>query len=264
VIGRALGWQHLKSTLFDVERTAAGYRFTGQGLGHGVGLCVLGSSNLANSGTTRDTILGRYFPGLKVIKYGPSISVDATVPAPIPTSAQRAALSVAVPLTDRAEQSNIETIALHALDDLTRRVGTPTPEPISIRFHPTVESYQRATGQSWLTSGAVRGSNVELIPVSALRERGLLERTIRHELTHVLTAAALKGRPLWVLEGAALHFSGETERDGLAGSGAPGSCPADDELRSPASAAALRSAYTRAAGCFEAQMRVAKDWRAIR
>jgi hypothetical protein len=31
LVGRTLGWQHLKSTLFEVRRSASGYRFTGRG-----------------------------------------------------------------------------------------------------------------------------------------------------------------------------------------------------------------------------------------
>lgn len=46
-VDRLLGWQVLKSTLFDVERTGTGYRFRGSGRGHGVGLCVVGSARMA-------------------------------------------------------------------------------------------------------------------------------------------------------------------------------------------------------------------------
>src|SRR5262245_57038571 len=38
VVGRTLGWQHIKSTAFDLTRTPDGYRLRGHGSGHGVGL----------------------------------------------------------------------------------------------------------------------------------------------------------------------------------------------------------------------------------
>ena len=41
-VGRTLGWQFIKSTAFELRRTAGEYRFTGHGSGHGVGLCVIG------------------------------------------------------------------------------------------------------------------------------------------------------------------------------------------------------------------------------
>ena len=65
-VGRTLGWQMLKSTLFDVERTSTGYRFRGNGSGHGVGLCVVGSARLAAAGRSASEILARYFPGTEV------------------------------------------------------------------------------------------------------------------------------------------------------------------------------------------------------
>jgi stage II sporulation protein D len=69
-VGRTLGWQHLKSTAFDVGRQGRGYRFTGHGAGHGVGLCVIGSVHLAAEGERADEILEHYFPGLEIADAG--------------------------------------------------------------------------------------------------------------------------------------------------------------------------------------------------
>ena len=65
-VGRIVGWQALKSTAFDLERTSSGYRFRGRGFGHGVGLCVIGAGHRASRGATADQILRFYFPGLSV------------------------------------------------------------------------------------------------------------------------------------------------------------------------------------------------------
>ncbi len=62
-VGRTLGWQVLKSTLFAIERTGGGYRFRGHGSGHGVGLCLTGSARLAASGQSAEAILQTYYPG---------------------------------------------------------------------------------------------------------------------------------------------------------------------------------------------------------
>ncbi|MEK6629542.1 MAG: SpoIID/LytB domain-containing protein, partial [Acidobacteriota bacterium] len=64
--GRVLGWNVVKSTMFDVRRSGAGYVLTGWGLGHGVGMCVRGSAERARGGAGRDAILSAYFPGLSV------------------------------------------------------------------------------------------------------------------------------------------------------------------------------------------------------
>ena len=62
-VGRVLGWQLLKSTAFDLSRTARGYHFVGRGSGHGVGLCQVGSARMAEEGSTATEILRHYFPG---------------------------------------------------------------------------------------------------------------------------------------------------------------------------------------------------------
>jgi SpoIID/LytB domain protein len=65
-VGRTLGWQLIRSTAFDVKRTSIGYRFTGRGSGHGVGLCVIGSARMAAEGKSAAKILAEYFPGTEI------------------------------------------------------------------------------------------------------------------------------------------------------------------------------------------------------
>ena len=123
---------------------------------------------------------------------------------------------------------------------------------ITLRFHPTTDDYERATGQAWFTSGAVVNNELHLLPLAVLRDRGVLERTIRHELVHVMTDSALGKRPAWVREGAAIYFAGERPIPGEpAGAGRPSrslarSCPEDNELLRPVSVGALSNAYARA------------------
>jgi stage II sporulation protein D len=69
IVGRTLGWQHIKSTAFELKRERDGYRFRGRGSGHGVGMCVIGSVQLALVGQTAAEILKQYYPGLTI---GPS------------------------------------------------------------------------------------------------------------------------------------------------------------------------------------------------
>lgn len=58
-----IGFSKLKSTLFKVEATPEKVIFSGQGHGHGVGMCQHGAKRLAESGKSYDQILARYFPG---------------------------------------------------------------------------------------------------------------------------------------------------------------------------------------------------------
>ena len=78
-------------------------------------------------------------------------------------------------------------VALQARSALARDLGVANPPRFTLRLHPTVESYQRATGQPWYTAGATLDTEIHLVPLTVLRERGVLERTIRHEIVHLLT-----------------------------------------------------------------------------
>lgn len=65
-VGRAFGWQALKSlkvTATEVESTVT---FTGTGMGHGVGLCQHGARSLAAKGWDSKRLLLRYFPDCQI------------------------------------------------------------------------------------------------------------------------------------------------------------------------------------------------------
>jgi len=247
IVGRTLGWQLIKSTSFDVRRTSAGFRFTGHGSGHGVGLCVIGSARLAARGQTAAQILARYFPGAEV---GAEVGSDPD---------QTPNVTVSLPAGDEGEREVVRDLALRARDALTRQLAIAAPPRLTLRFHPTVESYQRATGQPAYTGGAIREDEMHFAPLTMLRDRGVLEKTIRHELVHLMTAQALQGRPLWVREGAASYFAGEaTSVEG------PLVCPADQELTRPVSPGALRNVYARATACFARQVESGRKWNEVR
>ena len=114
-------------------------------------------------------------------------------------------------------------------------------------MHPTVDSFGRATGQPWWVSGATDGAAIDLLPLTILRQQGQLERTIRHEVAHVLLDATLAKRPMWVREGAARTLLAARPRPAKPDR-VP--CPNDEELLRPVSAGAQREAYARAEACF--------------
>jgi hypothetical protein len=127
--------------------------------------------------------------------------------------------------------------------------------------HPTVDAFMRSTGQPWWVSGATDGTQIDLAPLAILRQRGQVERTIRHEIAHVFVDDVLSGRPLWVREGAASYFAepnAEAEAPGGRG------CPRDEELLQPVSAGAHRSALARADACFRRAIGRGKRWDQVR
>lgn len=262
VVGRTLGWQHIKSTAFELRRQGAVYRFSGHGSGHGVGLCVIGSTNLAARGISPPAILAKYFPGA-------DITTRASRPAP-PASG----ILVSLPDDDEGERATIAKLTMQARDELSNTLGVPPPAKITLRFHPTTDDYERATGQSWFTSGAWVKNGVKaelhLLPLAVLRERGVLERTIRHELVHAMADGVLGRRPAWVREGAAIYFAGERPIPGQGTTGAAArpepraDCPRDNELLRPVSVGALSNAYARARACFARQIAAGKTWRDVK
>jgi SpoIID/LytB domain protein len=275
VVGRTLGWQHIMSTAFELRRVGNAYQFTGHGAGHGVGLCVIGSVGLAAAGKDAAGILDRYFPGLEVGSPGSSAVVSA--PEPFSTAGARAGDPVgAAPAAPVPEV--LVSLTRRARDELARELGAAVPARVTLRFHPTTDSYERATGQAWFTSGAVANGEVHLLPLTTLRDRGVLERTIRRELVRVMTDRALAGRPSWVREGAASYFADRVGISRVKGDRPiPGegdastfrpqpraSCPSDGELLRPVSAGALTNAYARARACFARQIAAGKVWRDVR
>jgi stage II sporulation protein D len=62
-VGRALGFETLKSMKVRVTEDGGVVRFQGDGLGHGVGMCQFGARELARQGRDYRAILHHYFPG---------------------------------------------------------------------------------------------------------------------------------------------------------------------------------------------------------
>ncbi len=279
-VGRTLGWQHIKSTAFELRKKDGSYRFSGHGSGHGVGMCVIGSAQLAEQGTSAEGILARYFPGLEI-----SGSARAAPPPPAGgrtgvrpysdpslTPARPRSdpdVMVSLPDDDEGERGAILKQTSKARDELARTLGVPAPR-VTLRFHPTTDDYERVTGQAWFTSGAVVNNELHLLPLTVLRDRGMLERTIRHELVHVMADAALGKRPAWVREGAAIYFAGEQMIPGEPQQRpafkpeSRASCPDDNELLHPVSVGALSNAYSRARTCFAKQIQAGRAWRDVR
>jgi len=290
IVGRTLGWLLVKSAAFEMDRRGDVYHFEGHGYGHGVGMCVIGSVNLAARGQTAAQILNRYYPGLDIIAIGGSsglvargsllVEPRATSPEPRAASPEprRSAeafalpapspVELALPDDDEGERAAIETLALRARDDVATALGVVAPPRVTVRFHPTTFSYERATGQAWFTSGAIVGRDVHLLPLAVLRDRGVLERTIRYELVHLMVDEVLAKKPAWVREGAALYYAGAAP-DGQAQESkfkprGRLSCPEDAELLQPVSAGSLSNAHSRALACFARQAGDGRPWRDIK
>jgi hypothetical protein len=279
-IGRLGGWQLLKSTAFDVDRTGTGYRFRGRGFVQGFGFCVVGAAPPPRRGDSAEAILKFYFPSLSIGRPGPvpmraAEATPAAVTSPGPVAERPASrdVQIALPAAEEGERAALVALLRRARDATAAATGQTAPAALRVTVHPTVESFGRATGQPWWVSGATSGAAIDLLPLALLQQQGQLERTVRHEVVHALLDGALASRPLWVREGAAIYFSRPTA-DGGGASSPDGSrssppagrvkCPTDDELLRPVSAGAQRDSYARAEACFARQLADGRKWSEVR
>ncbi len=288
IVGRRIGWDVLKSHAWDVTRTGHGYRFAGQGKGHGAGLCLRGAAVFAARGGTMRPLLATYAPGASVV----SIRDD---------------VALRVPAAYTAVAPRLRLAARSTLAELRERLGVGAPRGVVIEVHPTVQAYQRATGRAWWTaastkrlpplrspgaSGAVAlRYRIDVAPLAGGHERSAdrLEGVLRHELVHVLTDAVLSGQaPAWALEGLA-HAAARpanspattpATRPGGGSGGGPGggpggspggsgrapqsACPTEEDIARPGSRAAMITAYESAAACVQAALPSGLDgWRRL-
>ena len=65
-MGRAFGWQSIRSMKVSAQEVENLIRFSGAGHGHGVGLCQHGARAMALKGLGRKQILQKYFPDCQV------------------------------------------------------------------------------------------------------------------------------------------------------------------------------------------------------
>ena len=265
VVGRTLGWQHIRSTIFELRKKGKAYDFDGHGSGHGVGMCVIGAARLAERGQSVEEILARYFPGTNLSLASTTIAARAggaaAAPPVLPVSpsppAARSAVIVAtpdpdvlvsLPDEDEGERDVIAREAAVARDELARTLDVTPPSQVVIRIHPTTNDYVQVTGQPWFTSGAIVNNELHLPPLVVLRERGVLDRAIRHGLVHILADSALSKRPMWVREGAAIYFAGEAPNAWGCGSSAAGAAGPEGfvsaRLRAPAARLGRRAQQT--------------------
>jgi len=65
-VGRTLGWNKVRSDLYEVRRSGDRFLFEGYGAGHGIGLCQDGAAAMGEQGYTYREILAYYYPNTRV------------------------------------------------------------------------------------------------------------------------------------------------------------------------------------------------------
>ena len=82
--------------------------------------------------------------------------------------------------------------------------------PVKLEAFSSANAFAQATGEPSFVAASTRDQMIRTQRLEALKTRGLLEFTIRHEVFHTVQPTSL---PRWLAEGLARHFSGEDARD---------------------------------------------------
>jgi stage II sporulation protein D (peptidoglycan lytic transglycosylase) len=238
-VGERLGWDLLKSNLYSVRRSGRELVFNGRGLGHGVGLCQAGDEAMAGLGASYREILSHYFPRTTV---GNFQTATKRVSDPVASSEH---FELAYPEAQRRWVSR----TLNQLETWRRvlmQYASPPVKRVRVETWNSTPEFIRATGEPGWVAGSSDGESIFLQPLGTLAAKGVLDSTLRHELTH-LTLHRLRapGVPEWFEEGFVLYLTGEPIASGARAHATARTL--GQALARPQSAAEMHTAYARAA-----------------
>ena len=277
----AIGTVKLRSTLFSIVRRGTTLRFTGQGYGHGVGMCVIGAGRRAARGENVRAILAQYYPGLDLARLAgvgvggvgartagaPLVPLPASLPASLPALSPatgrggRDGIVVEVPRSSSLAEAEVARLTARVRDDLASVLGASVA-PITVRVHASLESFRLATGRPWWVRSVSAGTSIDLVPSALLAQPDGFEGALRIAVAELFVSEGLRGRPLWVRIGAARYFARDS-RGAAPDAESREPCPSDGELTRAISASAQRAAEATAEACFAREYGRTGDWREV-
>ena len=232
-VNRALGWNKIRSDLYNLRNDGDHILFSGRGSGHGVGLCQAGAEEMARQGKDYRQILDFYFPGTHLSKTSADDWQKRT--------SERFELVSTAP----EEDSAMLPVAEKILKENENAIGWRLSFRARLQVFPTLDRYRDTTGQPGWVAATTRGQTVRLQPLADLRKRSILESTLRHEFFHLLIEPrARPSTPLWFREGLVLYLSEPSK------SNSPAATLSDKEmeeiLRNPGTRERQEKAYAAA------------------
>lgn len=229
-IGRTLGWNILRSRLYDLRREGSRVLVEGRGHGHGVGLCQSGAAARARAGHSSTAILRAYFSG-----------AEPGVAPSLPRWLVERTARLDIRHAGAPGDNTIPAAAEAALSEAERLSGLRATRRFTLAVYPTVQLYRDHTGSPGFIAASTRGASIRLQPAAILQRGGRLPRTLRHEFLHALIGAHAKTPlPEWFSEGLALWLERPTAPP------APLEPATEPALIAPPNEHALRAAYDNA------------------
>jgi len=197
-VGRALGWNKILSTWFEVAGQGDQFLFHGRGSGHGVGLCQAGSAAMASLGRDSGQILAQYFPGATVADEATGLGWQTL-------RGQGFALE-SLHVADAAYLPQLN----QALGEAEGRSGLQPAAPITVRAFSSTPAFRDATLAPGWVAAFTEGNWIATQPLPTLVARKLLVATLLHEFLHALVEGqAAPTTPLWLREGLVEAWSGD-------------------------------------------------------
>jgi SpoIID/LytB domain protein len=150
IIGRALGWNLLKSSRFQISRSGSNFVFHGSGFGHGLGLCQEGAHVMAVRGAGYRQILGKYFPGTGIVRETETASLgeapgvrESAIPASIADESGSQPRSYPDLLWNEAGRSPIRSFAHNSWSGTPSSRHTLSSEDFRVSY-PSIVSQREA------------------------------------------------------------------------------------------------------------------------
>jgi stage II sporulation protein D len=200
-IGRALGWNQIRSNWFEVAAQSDGFLFHGRGSGHGVGLCQTGAAEMAREGHSYREILAQYFPGA-------TLGEETTGAVWQSLSGGDFTLE-----TSEASDAAFLPALARALAEAQSRSGLSPTGAITVRAYRSTPAFRDATLTPGWVAAFTEGDGIAVQPLRILAARKLLEGTLRHEFLHTLVEEqATAHASLWLREGLVEAWSGDLRR----------------------------------------------------
>jgi stage II sporulation protein D len=201
-IGRALGWDKVRSDLYQLEDLGDKISFRGRGQGHGVGLCQIGADSMGQEGHSYREILAFYYPGTAIGINAQGLAWEKLSGA-----------SIDLFTTRRGDATTLLPSAERALRFATQQTEWNLTVRPQLKVYPTISVYRDATGQPGWVAASTWGNTIHLQPISTLERAQALDSTLRHEFIHMLIESkARTGTPLWLREGLAIYLSNPNVR----------------------------------------------------
>lgn len=198
-IGRALGWNRVRSDAYEIAVRNGTLVFDGRGYGHGVGLCQAGAAEMAVEGKTAREILAFYFPGTAV----------RITPRDNGWEESRVG-GLAVGSVREPSVAERDGIA-RAWAEAQRRFKPRAAVAARIRFAPTTELFRQMTAEPGWALASTRSGQIVLQPEDVLQRNRISAWTLlMHEMLHVLVEQECTARtPLWLREGLVEVLAGD-------------------------------------------------------